>query len=73
MIFGTWAYVFSRLSMSWADVPPSPVPGVSFSPVLGLFRACVEKSGCIVMAPFRSLYGISVFCFREQREKRENR
>lgn len=56
MIFRTLAYVFLLGSVSWADVPSAPSPGVSAPPELRLLRACMEKSGGSVMVSPFSLY-----------------
>lgn len=58
MIFRTLAYVFLLGSVSWADIPPAPSPGVSAPPELCLFRACMEKSGGSVMISPFSLYEV---------------
>lgn len=58
MIFRTLAYVFLLGSVSWADIPPAPSPGVSAPPELRLFRACMEKSGGSVMISPFSLYEV---------------
>lgn len=58
MIFSTLAYVFLLGSVSWADIPPAPSPGVSAPPELRLFRACMEKSGGSVMISPFSLYEV---------------
>lgn len=58
MIFRSLAYVFLLGSVSWADIPPAPSPGVSAPPELRLFRACMEKSGGSVMISPFSLYEV---------------
>lgn len=73
MIFRTLAYVFLLGSVSWADIPPAPSPGVSAPPELRLFRACMEKSGGSVMISPFSLYEVLRYMLPGAAGKRRSR